>query len=183
VITAGSKEALKYLGKDIRYIYNKPIKLKPAGYTLFGTWGFYLVYFLGLLLFVIVVWARHRYLKALGDQQRVRNRKANKIARRRLKTAGQYMKRGDHARFYEEVLKAMWGYLSDKLYLPPSDLTRDTASRTMEKYHIDKDSVEKMLRVIDQCEFARYAPEEASGPMDTLYREAVAVISELEDKL
>ncbi len=183
VITGGSREALKYLGKDIRYIYNKPIKLRPAGYILFGTWKFYLVYILSLVLFLLAVIVRRRYLKARGDLQRIRNRQANKIARRRLKAAGIFMKKGDQTGFYEEVLKAMWGYLSDKLSLPLSDLTRETASEALEKHGIDKDAIERLMRVIDQCEFARYAPEGSAGPMDKLYGEAVAVISELEEKL
>ena len=183
IITGGGQEALKYLGKDIHYIYNNPIKLKPAGYTLYGTWGFCLVYILSLFLFIMAVWIRHRYLKVIGDQQRVRNRKANKVAGKRLKTAGQYLRKGDKNQFYEEVLKAVWGYLSDKLTLPLSDLTRETAFEVLKNRNIDKDSIEKLMRVIDQCEFARYAPEEKEGPMDKLYQDAVSVISELEQKL
>ena len=183
VMAGGGQEALKYLGKDIRYIYSKPIKLKPAGYTLFGTWKFYLVYIVSLFVFLLAVIARHRYLKAKGDIQRVRNRKANKMARKRLKTAGQFLKKGNQSGFYEEVLKAVWGYLSDKLLLPLSDLTRETATEALKKKNVEQDTVEKLMRVIDQCEFARYAPEGSTGSMDKLYEEAMAVISELEEKL
>jgi len=183
VIAGGGQEALKYLGKDIRYIYSKPIKLKPAGYTLFGTWKFYLVYILSLFFFLLTIIIRNRYLKSKGDIQRVRNRKANKMARKRLKTAGQFLKKENQSGFYEEVLKAVWGYLSDKLSLPLSDLTRETAAETLKKQNVEKDTIEKLIRVIDQCEFARYAPESSTGPMDKLYEEAVSVISELEEKL
>ncbi len=183
VITGGGQEALKYIGKDIRYIYTKPIRLRPEGYTLFGTWKFYLVYIISLFLFIILIWIRHRYIKARGDQQRIRNKQANKMARKRLKVAGQLLKKGDQAKFYEEVLKALWGYLSDKLTLPVSDLTRESAAQALEKRNVDKDSVEKLLRVIDQCEFARYAPEGSAGPMDKIYQEAVEIISELEEEL
>jgi hypothetical protein len=183
VITGGDKEELRYLGKDIRYIYTKPIRLKKAGYTLFDTWYFKAFYLVTLLLFLIVVFAYRRHRKVMGDQQRVRNRKANKVARKRLRVAGQHLKMGDRAGFYEEVLKAVWGYLSDKMLLPLSDLTRESAARALEERGITKDMIERLIRVIDQCEYARYAPEGESGAMDKLYEEAVAIISELEQKL
>ena len=81
------------------------------------------------------------------------------------------------------MLKAVWGYLSDKLLLPLSDLTRETATEALKKKNVEQDTVEKLMRVIDQCEFARYAPEGSTGSMDKLYEEAMAVISELEEKL
>ncbi len=183
MIRSGDKEELKYLGNDIRYIYTKPIHLKRSGYNLFDTWYFRIFYVVTLFLFLIVVFAYRRHRKVMGDQQRVRNRKANKVAKKRLKVAGIHMKQGDRAGFYEEVLKAVWGYLSDKMLLPLSDLTRDTAARALEEKEISKDLIERLIRVIDQCEFARYAPEGESGAMDRLYEETVEIISELEQKL
>ena len=184
VITGGDKEALKFLGKDIRYIHTGPIRLKKAGYSLFDTWLFKAFYLVLLLLFLVVVFAYRRHRKVMGDQQRVRNRKANKVARKRLKVAGQHLRRGDQSGFYEEVLKALWGYLSDKMLLPVSDLTQETAARALEERGVSKELIERLLRVIDRCEYARYAPEsDAGAAMDKLYEETVAVISELEQKL
>ncbi len=183
VITGGDKEELRFLGKDIRYIFTQPIRLKKTGYTLFDTWFFRLFYPVLLLLFLVFVIVYRRHRKVMGDQQRVRNRKANKVARKRLKVAGQHLKQGDRAGFYEEVLKAVWGYLSDKMLLSLSDLTRDTAARALGERGISKDLIERLIRVIDQCEYARYAPEGASGGMDKVYEETVAIISELEQKL
>ena len=183
VITGGNKEELRFLGKDIRYIYTRPVRLKRAGYTLFDTWFFRLFYPVLFLLFVLFVTVYRRHRRVMGDQQRVRNRKANKVARKRLKVAGQHLKQGDRAGFYEEVLKAVWGYLSDKMLLPLSDLTRDTAARALGERGVSKDLIERLIRVIDQCEYARYAPEGASGGMDKLYEETVEIISELEQKL
>ena len=183
VIVSGDKEALKFLGKDIRYIYTKPIRLKRAGYTLFGTL-FFPLYYLGMfLLFLAVVMVYRHRRKVMGDHQRVRNRKANKVAKRRLRKAGQYLKSGDKSGFYEEVLRAMWGYLSDKMFLPMSDLTRERAAAALESRGVGKDLIERLMRVIDQCEFARYAPEGDTGAMDKLYKEAVEIISQLEQKL
>ncbi len=183
VVVSGDKEQVKYLGKDIRYIYTRPMRLKKEGYTLFGTLFFRLFFLVIFFLFVLVVLISRHRRRMLGDQRRVRNRKANKVARKRLKKAGSYLKTNDKAGFYEEVLRAMWGYLSDKMLLPLSDLTRESAAAALESQGISKDLIERLLRVIDQCEFARYAPEGESGAMDKLYKEAVEVISELEEKL
>ncbi len=184
MITSGEQEALKFIGKDIRYIHTGPIRLKKAGHTLFNTWFFRASYIVSLLLFLILLFAYRRHRKVMSDQMQVRNRKANKMARKRLKEAGQHLHRGDRSGFYEEVLKALWGYLSDKMLLPVSDLTRETAARALEERGVSKDLIERLLRVIDRCEYARYAPEGGSdAAMDKLYEETVAVISELEQKL
>lgn len=183
VVSGLSKEALRVLGKDIRYIYNQPFKLRKADHTLLDeTWyglTWIILTFLFVLLFIV-----HRVLrKQRDDVRQLKNRRANRVAKKRLRTAGTLLAKGEETRFHEEILRALWGYLSDKLGLPVSDLSREKAGRILKSYHVPDEQVERLIFVLDQCEFARYAPEGKKMQNDKLYREAIQVITELEQKL
>ncbi|MFC2138230.1 BatD family protein, partial [Bacteroidota bacterium] len=119
VIVSGlSKEDVKFFGKDIRYIKTDNIKLKPVGLFIFGSIKFYLFYIIGAVLFIGIVIIWKNKIKQNANIQRVKNKKANKLARKRLKTAQQYLNSNNKDLFYEEIVKAIWGYLSDKLTIP-----------------------------------------------------------------
>ncbi|NOY38558.1 MAG: protein BatD [Chlorobi bacterium] len=183
VVSGVSREALKYLGKDIRYIHNKPFRLKPQDKTILNSFVFKLVWLILIVIYVLAYVIYRVRVKQRSDIVRLRNRKANRIARKRLKTAGYYLKKGEEGAFYEETLKAIWGYLSDKLGLPVSDLTREKAEKILQSYHVPADLIQQLIFVLDQCEFARYAPEGKKLQHDKLYRETLEIISNLEQKL
>jgi len=106
----------------------------------------------------------------------VKNRKANRYAAKRLKQARRFMNSGQKEQFYEELSRALWGYLGDKLNIPVAELSKDNAKAAMEQRRVDVALAEEFTGVIDDCEFARYAPAAAGMDMNALYGRAVEVI-------
>ena len=112
-----------------------------------------------------------------------KNKKANKISKKRLKVAATYMKQGDKEAFYDEVIRALWGYLSDKLNIPVADLSRNTVTQTLKNREIDEVVITNFVEVIDNCEFAKYAPASVENQMEQDYNKARQVINKLVNAL
>jgi hypothetical protein len=113
----------------------------------------------------------------------VKNRRADKYASKRLKQAKIHMGHNEKEKFYDELLKAIWGYLSDKLNIPLSDLSRDAAREVFEQRQVDQETVSLFNQLVDNCEFARYAPESAGISLQDDYHKAIDLISKLQHKL
>ena len=111
----------------------------------------------------------------------LKNRKANKVASKRLKVAATYLKSYNKEKFYAEVLKAIWGYISDKLTIPLSALSRENVSQELKSYGATDELISKIIDIIDSCEFAQYAPSQSNEIMDKLYKDSVDVIGEMEN--
>ncbi|KPK80312.1 MAG: hypothetical protein AMS27_17185 [Bacteroides sp. SM23_62_1] len=183
VIPGLSKEDLKILGSDILFIKADPFKLFPAGKILFGSLPFYFVYIISLLLFIIIVLIRRAHIKKRQNIELLKNRKASKVARGKLKQAYKCLKQDHKEEFFESLLKAFWGYLSDKLSIPISELSKDTAEKNLNTYISDQELIQRFLKVIDDCEMARYSPQSGTEQMDKLYTEAVKAITKMEQNL
>ncbi len=183
VISGFSKEDLRFIGSDIRFIKNEKFKLRRRDSTFFGSLPFYLFYLIAILVFSLLVILRRNHIKRNADQDLVRNRKARKIARKRLKRASSFLKEGLLNEFYEELLKALWGYLSDKLGIPVSDLSKENAQGALEKNQITPEMIDAFFEIIDRCEFARFAPSEEIAETETVYEKASKVMSQFEQKL
>ena len=110
----------------------------------------------------------------------VRTKKANKVASKRLKTAAKYLNENKHEAFYDETLKAVWGYLSDKLNIPVSALTKDNVEANLTQYGVDENLIRDFRNILDTAEFARFAPAQESGAMDELYHSTVKAIDKME---
>ena len=100
-----------------------------------------------------------------------------------MKRAGNYLKARDEAQFYEEVLRAVWGYLSDKLTMPVSELSRDNIQAAMNQYGADDALIIRFTQILDRCEFARYAPSQSGDAMEQLYQETLETISLMENSI
>jgi len=183
VVNSYSKEDVKMIGKDIRFIKQNNSKLKPKGSSFYGTLGFYSVYGLSLLAFGVVFVVNRKRIKENADIALVRNRQANKVAFKRLKAAALHMKNNKSEQFYESVIKALWGYLSDKLSIPVADLNRERASANLLKRGIDQETVNELMKLIDDCEFARFAPAAFSGTMKEMYDGAAKVMGIFEKQI
>jgi hypothetical protein len=183
VSTAFTKEDLKFLGKDIRFIKNKDIELKKSRQFLFGTKPFWFSYLAGIIIFIIIFLLRKKKMKENANVMLVKNKKANKFARKRLKKASAFMKQDQREAFYEELVKALWGYISDKLGIAVANLSKDRAREEMQDKKVDDESIDQVLSIIDRCEYARYAPVTEETKMDTLYSDAIKIISKLQQKL
>jgi hypothetical protein len=183
VVSGVSKEDVKFLGKDIQFIKTQTTELKERGDYLFGSFNFWMSYIGALLVFLLSVVFWRKRIKANSDIVVVRNRKANKVAQKRLKDAHLYMKENKNEAFYEYILKALWGYMSDKLAIPVSELSRDNFISETSERNVDDDIVQKFLSILDTCEYARYAPAEGTAQMELLYKDAIEVISKMEQKV
>ena len=114
---------------------------------------------------------------------RVKNRRAGKLSKKRLKIAKGYLQKQDANKFYNEVLNAIWGYLSDKLSIALAELSKDTVFNDERMHNLDAEIKDELLNVIEQCEFARYAPSAVDSSMDELYKKTFKLIVKLEQKI
>ena len=118
-----------------------------------------------------------------GDRALLKLKRATKVARKRLAVSNKYLKQSQHEKFYEELSRALWGYLSDKLGIDFADLTKDSASNTLAGMNVPDEKITKYMATIDYCEFARFAPAEQTFEMHKVYEDAVSIISDLEGNL
>ena len=165
---------------DIRPIKSGDLGLKKShGYIVDG-WPYWLWFLLPLLALTALLLYYRKQLKERADVRRMRSKRASKVAQRRLKAARGFASRGDRNGFYAEMLNALWGYMSDKLSIPVSELSKDNINAELEQYGIDEQLRNESIALIDKCEFAQYAPELASDNMNAVLDEAAGVIDRLE---
>ncbi|HEV8538842.1 MAG TPA: BatD family protein [Bacteroidota bacterium] len=178
-----SKEDVKLLGEDIRFIKSESIALRRRGETFVGSAGFYalamgpVVSFVGFFVFM------RRREEAIGDVVGMRKRKARKMAQRRLAEAKKFLDHKKKEQFYTEISRALWGYVGDKLSLPPSDLSVDAVRDSLRSRGVADETVVRLASTIERCEFARFAPSSDSVQMDSFYLETVELISEIENEI
>ena len=181
--SSGNKEDIKYIGSDIKFIENNSFEVFPKGYFFFGSGLYLIVLFLPLALFIAFVILMRRHIKLQSNTALLKHRRATKVALKRLKQANNFMKLNQRDNFYQELSKALWGYICDKFSIPLSELSFDTARETLTGKNIDENIRNKFIEILDSCEFARFAPAEATGGMDIIYNEAVEIISKTEREL
>jgi len=178
-----TREDVKYLGKDIRFIKSLPGSIVIPEKLLVSRRMFPWYYFIALLIFIIVLIVRREHIRRNADVAKVRNRRAGKIARKRLSVAYKCLKSDMKEKFYEELLKALWGYMSDKLGIPLSELTRTRAVEKLKDKGVDDQIIEKVSSIIERCEYARFAPGSAPSEAKELYEGAAQFIRYIENKL
>ena len=180
VIPSGvSKRSVESLGEDIRFISTVP-RLKKAGRMMVSSPAMLIVPIV-IVLATVAVWILlNRSIARRSDVAGTRNRKALKVARARLKNASAFLRQGLYSAFYEELHKALHGYISDKLMLPVADLTRERIGEELRARGKDEAVIEELNGILDACEYARYAPSSGSEAMENHYQQAVKVISEIE---
>ena len=178
-----NKESVKLLGKDIRFIKLGDSSLRPKGDFFFGTVGYYLCYLIPLLLFVVFAVIYRQKALENANVAKVKTKKANKVATRRMKLAGKLLAENKKNEFYDEVLKALWGYISDKLSIPVSQLSKDNIEAELTNYGVQEALIAEFIGVLNECEYARYAPGNENEAMDKVYSASVEVISKMENSI
>ncbi|MDR0907882.1 MAG: BatD family protein [Rikenellaceae bacterium] len=182
IVSGLSKEELKILGRDIRYIKMDAPKLRPKGRLLLWSPVWWLSAVVLVVLFFVVLVVLGRWVRNMQNDKFVRGKRANKVALRRFRAAEASMKQGDRQAFYDEMLKALWGYMSDKLDIPMSVLTKERIHEELFERNVQGEQAAEYVRIISACEEAQYAPT-SSSQMNELYREGVNLVSELESAI
>lgn len=166
----------------------KPIK--QGGYDtidteklFFGSTSFLLWLLLPFVLFVALVAIFHKKAVENADIVGKRGKRANKVATKRLKTAYKLLTAGKQNEFYDEVLRALWGYVGDKLNMPVEQLSRENISDQLAAHNINAEIIEKFISALDECEYERYAPGSAEGNMTKTYDSAMIAITEIDGVL
>lgn len=175
-----NKEDVKYLGKDIRYIQTGNFSVKKQGEYFFGTATYWICYAIPFALFVLFLFIYRKQASENANIALMRNKKANKVASKRLKKAANYLKENQKEAFYEETMRALWGYVSDKMNMPLSVLTKDNVGIELTNNGADQSFVNEFMEILNTCEFARYAPSNEEHAMDKLYERTVNVINKME---
>jgi len=178
-----NRESVRVLGQDIRYLKVKGIDFVSNEEIFFGSFLYYMSYLIPTILFIIFFFIYRKQVKENANIALVRTKKANKTAVRRLKNAGKLLKENKKEEFYEEVSRALWGYLSDKLNMPQAKLTKDNVEAELLKYGVNEELIKEFLDILNTCEFARYAPSQASDAMDQLYALTADAIGKMENTI
>ena len=178
-----SKEDLKVLGQDIRYIKTGDTHLTKKDDYFFGSTSYYLWYIVPLALFIALMIINRKQAMENANVAKVRTKKANKVATKRMKNAGKLLAEKKSEAFYDEVLKALWGYISDKLSMPVSQLSKDNIEEELQKHQVADELIKEFINNLNDCEFARYAPGNQDEKMDKIYSSAIDVISKMENSI
>ena len=168
--------------KDILPMETGSLDLSKSHGSIFGEWYTIIYYIVLLLAFAIVLFIYRKKVKERANVTLMKRKGANKVANRRLKRAKRYMNKGQKELFYEEMLTALWGYYSDKLSIPVSELNRDNISKNLDGYGLSQEAIGRVINILDECEFSRYAQSaESNVPMAEIYRMACDSIDEVEN--
>jgi len=178
-----NQEGIKYLGSDIRHINTGDPHLKPTKTVFFASPAYFVALLALLVIFIILLLVLKKREQLSQDTAVNRNRKADKVARGRLKNAYQFLKAKDQEKFYVELSQALWGYIADKLGIERSKLSMDTVSETMKEKNVPEELTQQFVDTLNSCEFARFAPGSAEEKMDDLYQRGIDVISKAEKVL
>ncbi|MBI9059680.1 MAG: protein BatD [Labilibaculum sp.] len=183
VISSFSKEKVKFIGKDIRFIKTNEFESQLKGEVFFGTTNFYLGYLIPFVLFILAFVFNRKRIKENADTIGQKNKRANRVAMKRLKAASASLKAKQKEQFYDEILKAIWGYTSDKLSLPLENLNKENISEILLDKGVEVELKDEFLSILDTCEFARYSPSAGSSEMDELYQTSMDTITKLEKNI
>lgn len=182
-ISSFTKEDVKFIGKDIRFIKTNNFEPIFKGEIFFGTLNFYLAYILPFFIFILAFVFNRKRIKENADVAKMKNKRANRVAMKRLKAAAQSLKANEKEAFYDEILKALWDYTADKFNIPLADLSKDNINGILVEKEVEQEIIRDFMSILDTCEFARYAPTSGSSEMDSLYQETMETITKLEKNI
>ena len=177
--TYTGQEDVKLLNSDIHYIKTGDTLQRGVNEFFFASTEYWVSLALLLLGFIsLFIIFRQRAIEN-ADIVKQRAGKANKVATKRLKKAAKLMAGGKQNEFYDEVLRALWGYVGDKLNMPVEQLSRENISQQLESRNVSSETISQFIGALDECEFARYAPGDATGNMNKVYDAAMTAITQI----
>jgi tetratricopeptide (TPR) repeat protein len=174
---------LKQLNQDIRYIKTDNTRLRAVDEFFFGSTFYWISLAVLLAVFIsLFIIFRHRAIEN-ANISKMRGKRANKVAVRRLRVADKLLKAGKQSEFYDEVLRALWGYVGDKLNMPVAQLSRENISQQFSERDVNEATLSQFLGALDESEYARYAPGDPRGNMTKVYDAVIQAIMKIEDFL
>ena len=180
-----NKENVKQLSTDIRFIHTdieKDLNRKSSHFAFSSS--MYVCLLTPLFIFIIVLLLLQKQAKENANVALRNTKRANKVAKKRLKEAQKCLKAGEKSKFYEETMRALWGYIADKLTIPVSELTKDNVQEKLTSHNCDEELIKEFLSCLSDCEFARFSPVvDDSLSMDNIYNRAADLIGKLDNTL
>lgn len=183
ILQGANKKGVKNLASDIRFIHPHRPKMSASNYFFMGSAAFVSVLVLLIVLFVSVLFFTLRVRRKNADIVAVKTRKATKMARRRLKAAGDYLDQNLSSAFYEALHKALLGYVCDKMSIPMSELTKESIQSSLIARGVAEEEVRQFMDILDACEMARYSPQTDPSAMREQYEKAVQSISMIDSQM
>jgi hypothetical protein len=166
---------------DIHALKTGPSDSTSVGDFFLGSAAYWISLLLPLIAFVVLLIIFRQRAIENADVVKMRGKRANKIARKRLKKASRLMFEHNSAEFYDEVLRALWGYVSYKLNMPVESLSKENIKEKLASRGVNEDIIGKFISALEECEFERYAPGDEAGNMEKTFQSAMTAIIEIED--
>ena len=190
-ITVGKGDGKSSTAKDFSSDEDKDIHALKLGNTdlhttndfYFGSGAYWASLLIPLFAFLSLLLIFRQRAINNADVVKMRGKKANRVATRRLKKAGDLMLKGRQNEFYDEVLRALWGYVSDKMNMPVEKLSRENIEDCLKEKEVDDATVQKFISALDECEFERYAPGDVTGNMNKTFESAMTAIMNIEEAI
>lgn len=182
-ISISNKEDINYIGSDIRYIKLDASGLKEKAVFFYRSLRFYLLFLLPFIILAGFIFIRRKHIADSKNVWQTKQRKANKLARKKLKKAAIHLNKKEEENFYAEISAALWGFIGDKLSIPPSNLSDDSITEALQQHQVNDALIERFRQTINLCEYSRFAPPSDDNSMENLYKNTVELISELEENI
>ena len=175
-------KGIEQKNRDILHIKQGDLNLQTTHIPMLSQSWYWLIFFaLPLLCLAGLLFYYRKQLKDRANVDLLKTKRANKVAKRRLKLAKKHMSQNDSTKFYAEILTAVWGYLSDKLGIPASELNRQNIQMELTNYGVAETDVNDLIELLDKCEFAQYAPELSGGSLNDVYNSTADVMDRIEN--
>jgi len=181
--SSSAQEDIRFIGKDIHHIKTLPFDFRKTGEFLFLSNTFIVLLLLPIILMIIIIIVVTQLAKRKSNVGLMKNRKANKIAKSKLKTAEKYKNEGNEKAYYDEIAQALWGYIADKFSLKQGELSIETVADMLKEKDVEEVVTESFINTLNNIEFARFAPGDSSGKMENIYDESVIAIMQAEKAL
>ncbi|HRP60660.1 MAG TPA: BatD family protein, partial [Vicingus sp.] len=179
--TGANKEDVQLLGEDIRYIYVGNILVSHTETSFYNSWLFYLALVLMPIIFALVLIFRNKIREAQSDIVGMRSKKASKMANKHLASAKKSLADHQQKQFYEDISKALFGYTSDKLKIPLSELNKENIAQKLSEVNVTASTIDNLIATLELCEMARFAPVTVSE--QEIYSKTETIINQLEKEV
>lgn len=180
VMSAPGRENIRFLGQDVRFIKTETPRIRPTGNSIYGSKGFIFGYIIALLIFVLGILMLHHRFKSQADQEGSRYRRASSVIRKRLAKTRSHLAKKEHELALESLIKAIWGYLGDKLNMDQTMLNQENIREMLEGKKMSPETILDLEQLLDNIEFLRYAPGQSVADYDTLVTKASDLIMKIE---